>query len=331
MSGATPERGFARVRPWLTPLALVALIAALALPDATLPRDTFDYIVSFDITQSMDVEDVMLDGQPVSRLKFAQTAMRDALGRLPCGSKVGWSIFTGQQTLLLLAPVEVCGNYDALLASLDGIDGRMRWTNWSRIAEGGVYSAVRVAQSVGDGAAIAFVTDGQEAPPVAASRALMPDINAARIKGWLIGVGGDQLAAIPKSDADGHRLGYWQADDVIQIPTKPGLKVQEPTHEELSSLRGEYLASVASQTALSYRRLVAATTMGDALLDARFARREPVPTDLRWGPALLALILLVVRFMPDRAWAWLRACPQRIRTVVWRRARIAGDGRAQAQ
>ncbi|MGF6504407.1 MxaL protein [Paraburkholderia sp. 32] len=316
MSGVSRERGFARWRQALTPLALVALIAAVAMPDVTLPRNTFNYIVTFDITQSMDVEDVVLDGAPVSRLKFAQAAMRDALGRLPCGSKVGWSVFTGQRVLLLMAPVEVCGNYDALLVSLEGIDGRMRWTNWSRIAEGGVYSAVRVAQEVGGGAAIAFVTDGQEAPPVSAARPLMEGINAARIRGWLIGVGGDQPAAIPKTDANGNRIGYWQADDVIQLPPTPGSGVEAQTHEELSELHGEYLASVAGQTGLDYRRLLNVTSFGDALLDARFARREPVPTDLRWCPALLALLLLVARFMPDAVLAWPRAWRKRIRTIV---------------
>ncbi|NIF79717.1 MxaL protein [Paraburkholderia sp. Cy-641] len=324
MSGAMRERGFARLRHGLTPLALVALIAAVAMPDVTLPRAAFSYIVTFDITQSMNVEDVSLNGEPVSRLRFAQAAMRDALGRLPCGSKIGWSVFTGQRSLLLLPPVEVCANYDALLVSLDGIDGRMRWTNWSRIAEGGVYSAVRVAQDVGENAAIVFVTDGQEAPPVSASRALMPGINPARIRGWLIGVGGDQPAAIPKSDADGNRIGYWQADDVIQVPDTPGAATNAQTHEELSELRGQYLASVAGQTGLDYHRLWTTASLGDALLDPRFARREPVPSDLRWIPALLALVLLVVRFVPDVAWQRLRAGRQRIGTTVWRFGAAAG-------
>ena len=325
MSGAARGRGVARLRSALMPLALVALIASVAMPEVTLPRNTFTYIVTFDITQSMDVEDVTLNGTPVSRLKFAQAAMRDALGRLPCGSKVGWSVFTGQRTLLLLPPVEVCGNYDALLVSLDGIDGRMRWTNWSRIAEGGVYSAVRVAQDVGGGAAIVFVTDGQEAPPVSASRALMPGINAARIQGWLIGVGGDQPAAIPKSDANGNRIGYWQADDVIQVPTAPGSKPQGETHEELSELRGQYLASVAGQTGLAYRRLWTSASLGDAMLDLHFAHREPVPTDWRWCPALLALLLLVARFMPDAVWARLRAGRRHIGTMVRRLAPISTE------
>lgn len=325
MSAGTREHGFSRMRHWLTRIALLALIAAVVMPEVTLPRNGFSYIVTFDITQSMDVEDVSLNGVPVSRLRFAQAAMRDALGQLPCGSKVGWSVFTGQRTLLLLPPIEVCNNYDALLVSLDGIDGRMRWTNWSRIAEGGVYSAVRVAQDVGHGAAIVFVTDGQEAPPVLPSRALMRDINPAQIKGWLIGVGGDQPAAIPKTDAAGNRVGYWQAKDVIQVPATSGSDAPAETHEQLSELRGQYLGSVAEQTGLGYWRLWTTTSLGDALLDARFAHRERVPTDLRWCPALFALLLLVGRFTPDVVWERLHSRRKRVRGAA-RRLAAPSDG-----
>jgi mxaL protein len=312
MSLGTRTRGLLGRRHWMTTVAFLLLILAVAMPRVILPRDTFSYIVTFDITQSMDVEDVALNGAPVSRLVFARAAMRDAIGQLPCGSKVGWSVFTGQRTLLLLAPVEVCSHFDALLSSLDQIDWRMRWTNWSRIAEGGIYSATRVAQDVGQGAAVVFVTDGQEAPPVLPSDALKRDINPAQVKGWLIGVGGDQAAPIPRSDADGHRDGYWQADDVIQVPQQPGSATQAESHEELSELRGHYLAAVAAQIGFGYRRLSSAASLSEALLDVRLAHREPVPTDLRWCPALLALLLLVWRFAPASGWARRRVAGWKI-------------------
>ena len=303
MSLRALTRGLCSGRHWMTSVALLLLLAAVAMPRVILPRDTFSYIVTFDITQSMNVEDVALNGVPVSRLVFARAAMRDALGQLPCGSKVGWSVFTGQRTLLLLPPVEVCSNFDALLSSLEGIDGRMRWTNWSRIAEGGIYSATRVAQDVGQGAAVVFITDGQEAPPVLPSDALKRDINPAQVKGWLIGVGGDQAAPIPHTDAEGNRDGYWQAEDVIQVPPVPGSATQAESHEELSELRGHYLAAVAGGIGFGYRRLLSAESLREAMIDTRFAHREPVPTDLRWCPALLALLLLTWRFAPEIGWA----------------------------
>ena len=311
MSFGMQVRVFSGGRHWMTAAAMLLLSAAVTMPRVMLPRNTFSYIVTFDITQSMDVEDVALNGVPVSRLTFARAAMRDALGQLPCGSKVGWSVFTGQRTLLLLPPVEVCGNYDALLSSLDRIDWRMRWTNWSRIAEGGVYSAVRVAQDVGHGTAVVFVTDGHEAPPILPSDAPARDINPARVRGWLIGVGGDQAAPIPRTVANGSRDGYWQADDVIQVPPAPGSATSAESHEELSELRGRYLASVAEQIGFGYRRLSGAASLSDAMRDARLVQREPVPTDLRWCPALLALLLLVWRFMPESGWATRRAADRR--------------------
>jgi mxaL protein len=295
---AALARGILSRRQWPVALALLLLIVALAMPPITLPRNTASYIVTFDITQSMDTEDVGASDAPSSRLDFARAAMRETLGKLPCGFKVGWSVFTGQRTLLLLPPVEVCGNFDALQSSLNEIDGRMRWTNWSRIAEGGIYSAVSTAQNAGHNTAVIFMTDGQEAPPVLSSNDRVRDIANSKVHGWLIGVGGDQPANIPRTDANGNKAGFWRADQVIQVPTIPGKPATAESHEELSELRGDYLASVASRIGFGYRRLVAADALTSAMLDPRLTHSEPAPTHLEWCPALLALLLLTWRFLP---------------------------------
>jgi len=125
--------------------ALILLLVGLFLPQVSLPRKAYSYIVVFDITQSMNVEDYDLEGMPVSRLAFAKEAVRRSLRELPCGSRIGWGAFAEYRTILLLAPVEVCANYNDLLASLDRIDGRMRWANASEIRKG-VYWAMRAAK-----------------------------------------------------------------------------------------------------------------------------------------------------------------------------------------
>lgn len=292
----------ARWRDAAVGAAALLLVAALAFPRIELPRDTFTYMVTFDITQSMDTEDVMSGGAPVSRLAFAKATLRDALTRLPCGSKVGLSIFTGQTTLPLLPPIDVCRNFDALLASLEGIDGSMRWTNWSRIAEGGIYSAVRVARDLGRGVEVVFITDGQEAPPLLPSNSPEIDIAVPGVSGWLIGVGGDQPVPIPKSDANGTRIGFWSASDVIQVPPAARASPTAESHEELSALQGEYLSQLAARIGFAYRRLSGADSLGAALQDARFAHRERVPTDVRGLPASLALVLLVWRYLGSLRW-----------------------------
>ncbi|MDR5816943.1 MULTISPECIES: vWA domain-containing protein [unclassified Caballeronia] len=286
-------------RNWALAAAALLLAAAVWMPPLMLPRNVVSTIVTFDITQSMDVEDVGIGNAPVSRLEFARAAMRDTLERLPCGSRIGWSIFTGQGTLLLMPPVEVCGNFDALQASLDGIGGDMRWTNWSRIAEGGVFAAVRTAKTIGHETGVLLITDGQEAPPVLADEPVR-DVPRGQVKGWLIGVGGDQPAPIPRTNADGRRVGYWQADQVIQVPAHSNPGVSAQSHEELSALRGEYLASVAQQIGFDYRRLRTPQDLFAAMTDRRYTHRDSVPTDINWLPAALALMLLTWRFLPQR-------------------------------
>jgi len=283
-------------------LALILLLAALAMPRIDLPRSAYDYVMVFDISQSMNVEDYQLDGEPVSRLAFAHEAARRTVRDLPCGSRVGWAAFTGYRTIPLLAPVEVCANYNDLLASLDQIDGRMRWSNASEITKG-VYWSVLSAQEIDLSSDVhpdvVFLSDGQEAPlldPAYPPRVL-DDLPKDAIRGWLIGVGGDAPSPIPRIDEEGHRQGYWHADEVIQ-PTAFGNNTA-PAIEHLSALREPHLRALANQLDFSYARLTSPPSLSEALRDPNFARRRPAPTDLFWLPASLAVLLLALRFRPD--------------------------------
>ena len=118
--------------------AVLALVACLFDPGWPVERSRFDHVVVLDITQSMDVLDEAIDGRPASRLAYAKHALRRALVRLPCGSKVGWGVFTEYRAFLLLEPVEVCANLSELRATLARIDGRMAWSGNSEIAKGAV-------------------------------------------------------------------------------------------------------------------------------------------------------------------------------------------------
>lgn len=280
---------------WPVVVSMLLLALAAVIPPLRLPRKTFDYMVTFDISQSMTVTDVSLDGRPVSRLEWSRTAMRDALLHLPCGSKVGWSYFADYRSFTLLLPIEVCGNYDVLVAALERIDGRMRWANASNIAKG-VYWARRYAATE-PGVDIVFFTDGQEAPPLPPGQPPMPALDSGTVGGWLIGVGGDRPSPIPKSNDDGTVTGFWTADAVLQDPSLP----PGASHEHLSELREAYLKSLGTQLGLGYQRLDSTAALTRALLDGRSAHRAPTPTDVRWLPALLAVLLLCWRHAPRRA------------------------------
>lgn len=278
--------------------ALVLLLLAIVLPAIPMKHDIYEFVVILDITQSMDVEDYELQGEPISRLEYAREATRRALRELPCGSRVGLGAFAGYRTLLLLAPVEVCENYGDLLSSLSKIGGGMRWENASEITKG-LYWSMRAAKDLGTRPNVIFVTDGQEAPPLDQDNVLpmFDDLKVGQVHGWLIGAGGLEPMPIPKTDEDGNRTGFWRADEVMQPGNiTPGSKVRGAEH--LSALREPHLQELARQVGFDYARLGNLESIARAILDRRVARREKAPTDLYWVPALLALALLAIRFSP---------------------------------
>jgi mxaL protein len=302
--GAFPRAGRAGVaalhalstRRLRVPLvALALLLTALLLPPIPLPRATSETLVVFDITQSMDVEDVEVDGALASRQQLAHAAARRMLRELPCGSRVGWGAFTEYRTLVLLAPIEVCGNYGDLLATLAQVDGRIRWGNASEIGKG-LFWAMRAAKELPSRPAIVFVTDGQEAPPLGLSNfPMFEDLAPGQVRGWILGVGGSVPRPIPRTDAEGRRVGYWRAEDVIQRDTPPGAPLSQ---EQLSALHDAHLRALAAQTGFEYAPLRAPADLAPAARDPRLARRARVPTDLTWIPALAALLLFAWHFRP---------------------------------
>jgi mxaL protein len=279
-------------------LVLVLLIAALFMPRWPVPRDTFDYIVVFDITQSMDVEDYELHGEPASRLNYARDAVRRTLSQLPCGTRIGWGAFAEYRSLLLLSPVEVCENYNDLLASLDNIDGRMRWANASEVGKG-VYWAVRTAMEAEGKPDIVFISDGHEAPPLDPNSAInIPDdVQPGPIRGWIVGAGGDTPLPIPRTDEENRRVGYWNAHEVIQLVSPYGRRILGA--EQLSALREPHLKQIADRVGLGYVRLTSADSIATAMRDARLARRASAPSDFSWLPLSMAVMLLAWRFRPS--------------------------------
>ncbi len=278
-------------------IALVLLLVGLFAPRVKLPHDTFDYVVFFDITQSMDVQDYEIDGLPASRLDYARYSARRALRELPCGSRVGWGAFAEYRSLLLLAPIEVCSNYNDLLASLNNLDGRMRWANASEVGRG-VYWSVRTAKEEASKPDVIFISDGHEAPPLTPGEPVsMPDdVQPGQVRGWVIGAGGDTPQRIPRTDAEGHRLGYWRANEVIQLMSPDGRTIAGAEH--LSALREPHLKALAERVGFSYARLDGADSIARAMRDARYVRRAPAPFDLYWIPVGLAVLLLALRFLP---------------------------------
>lgn len=278
-----------------------------------------DHVVVLDVTQSMDVMDQRWQGEPVSRLVFAKHLLRAALLEMPCGTQIGWGLFTEYRSFLLFAPVEVCANLSELRASLDHIDGRMAWTGNSEVAKG-IFSGIAVSKALPEKPSLVFITDGQEAPPVNPRHRPAFDGKPGEVSGLLVGVGELQPSPIPKTDLEGRPLGFWSADEVMQTdprsqgrggsvageqmsedPASAGAKALPGAvvgGEHLSALREAYLRLLAGETGLGFHRLRDAPSFSAALRDPALAQPLEASLDLR--PALLLLALLLLVYGPLR-------------------------------
>ena len=280
---------------WLLGAAALALAGSFMNPGVTSQRARFEHMVVIDVTQSMNVTDVRLDGKPVSRL----------------GSKLGWAIFTEYRSYLLLAPVEVCANLSELRATLAQIDGRMAWSGNSEIAKG-VHSGIGIAKVLPGTPSLVFITDGQEAPPLNPRYRPAFDDKPGEVAGLLVGVGDPVPSPIPKTDPEGRPIGFWRADDVAQTdPRSQGrggsvgneslvddragdvapVLGATPGAEHLSSLREGYLRLLAGEQGFAFHRLESTKGLAAALAAAplargagrRVGRRAPGPADAGAG------------------------------------------------
>ncbi len=316
-------------RLWLA-LAALALAACFLHPTLPWRSALFEHVVVLDVTQSMNVQDQQLDGASVSRLALAKHALQRSLEDLPCGSKVGWAIFTEYRSYLLFTPVEVCDNRAELRASLAGIDGRMAWSGNSEVAKA-LHSGITVVKALPGVPSLVFITDGHEAPPLNARHRPKFDDKAGEVAGLIVGVGDLKPTPIPKTDPMGRPLGFWNADEVLQVdprsqgrgasvgaekmteegsePAAVGLGAT-PGSEHLSALRETYLKLLASEQGFGYHRLREAEAFSRAWRDKSLARPVTVRGDARLLLAGLAFALLLV---PSATALWPRrpAAPDR--------------------
>ena len=307
---------------WLLLLAAIALATTFVQPRWALMRPAHEMVVVVDITQSMNVTDYRLDTRPASRRAFVRAALRQAVSGLPCGSRVGWAIFTEYRSFLLFAPVEVCAHQHDLLATLERIDGTMAWSGNSEVAKG-LDGALRFARDLPGRPAVVFISDGHEAPPVNPRHRPGFETRRGEVRGLIVGTGGLVPAPIPKRDPEGRPLGFWKAGEVMQTDIysqgRGGsvseermveTEVADPEAEKsigtatgtehLSSLREGYLKLLATETGLAYRRLETPESLLEMMTDPQLAGQRLGSFDLRLPLAALALLAVLVASLPGR-------------------------------
>lgn len=304
------------MRPNLRTLALAATcvlaLAATIAPRLSTTTDAYRLLAVVDITGSMNVRDYSFDGRPSSRLDTVKRTLGALAARLPCGSRMGLGIFTERRTFLLFEPVEVCADFAPLDGAIGALDWRMAWEGDSYIASG-LYSAIDLAGPLD--ADLLFFTDGQEAPPLPASGTPAFSGAPGKVRGLIVGVGGETPAPIPKFDRDGREIGFYAMTDVPQEnrhglpptgseqregwhPRNAPWGAEEATGQEhLSAVRTDHLKDLAAATGLSYAPLVDPATLAAEVQAS--ARPRPVAgtRDTAPLPAALALLLLAALYL----------------------------------
>ncbi|MGY6217285.1 VWA domain-containing protein [Methylolobus aquaticus] len=290
-----------------------ALLAAFGLTGSG-AQPVYRAIVVVDITRSMNVRDYNGDAGPESRLDFAKKALLQAVRGLPCGSQLGLGLFTERRSALLFEPLEVCQGFEVLSAAVEQLDWRMAWAADSRIADG-LVDALKTLPDTDT--ALAFVTDGQEAPPRNPRyRPALAEFVGKR-HGIVLGVGGLALSPIPKFNEKGEPAGFYAAEEVphrssFGLPNRHPTEIEgyhernapfgsawEIGNEHLSSLKEDYLKELAGEAGLVYRRLERPEDLPHALMLPDFSREQRVRTDLSAWPASLGLLALALTFMVE--------------------------------
>ncbi len=119
----------------LLSIALILLIIALFKPTIPIKRDIYSYMLVADISQSMNVKDMQLNGKVVSRMEYQQFLLHRIIGEMPCGTQVSIGLFAGVSVAALYTPIEICQNFAAIEDTIDHLDWRNGWSGNSRVRE----------------------------------------------------------------------------------------------------------------------------------------------------------------------------------------------------
>lgn len=283
--------------------ALILIMAALWLPPVKRDVKIMDALFVIDITDSMNVEDAVIDGEKVSRLAWAKEFTRRAFLDMPCGAHAGLAIFSEARSLILMDPVEVCASYHDLTQMLNEFEPHMAWARSSEVSKA-VYTAIRQAKDIKPQPTIVFITDGHEAPPL--NEKLFPkfDGKPGQIHGLMVGVGGEDLLPIPKTNEKGEIEGFWGVNDVMHQDVYASFQADAsnaPTKrtEHLSSQKKAHLQTLADRVGFGFISSPDKPgKMVDAIRDESDTRPQTIDYDLYAWFAGIALLLVLLVYLP---------------------------------
>lgn len=296
--------------------AALLLVLALVKPQIPLKQDVHNYFLLADVSQSMNAEDVKLNGATVNRMAYTRHLMKKVVETSPCGTYVSLGVFAAENAALLFMPLEVCANYDVINDSIDQLEWRMSWRGNSRLSFG-VRSASKVLDSLSAPAKMFFFTDGDEAPKVNAINKL--DLSGLQGGENLIfvGIGGHEPVPVPRYNSANEWVGFWSSDAKEIGAGATGVTYNDTSKDEpdppvayadfdryLSQLEDEYLQGLAQEVKGQYVEGKDEPGFYNYIHGQEPAAVFVTDYSIRWLYLSLAGLLVLLTYLPNVLFRW---------------------------
>ena len=287
-------------------LAFIFLVIAFINPKFTMKKDISNYIFVVDITQSMLTQDALLNGEKVSRLKYAKDISQKVLEQLPCKTKVSIGMFAGVSVAATYTPIEVCENFSAINETIERLDWRSVWAGNTRL-RASMINLARLIRSFPESAQVVYFTDGEEAPKLHAFNT--EDLNQFQgANNWLfVGIGSNEGTPIPKYDNKNQLIGYWSNESFALQPGVAQISAQNAGGRDnnvsnasydryLSRLDEKYLKSLAQEVKGNYVNGSDLKEILSAMKKQPSAWRDNTEVQLRNILSFFALLFFIMQF-----------------------------------
>ena len=291
-------------------LAGLVLLPVWFEPQSQLQSVVQDTLFVIDISESMNVRDVDYPKPQTDRLTLAKLAVREGMASLPCGSRVSVGLFAGDEVTVLFEPLEVCRHFPAIEQVVSGLDRRMRWIGDSWVTN--VLTAA-IIEAQKRKLNLVMITDGDEMPQRSAPIVTELAKLRGKIKGVLLGVGGDALQPIPKLNQKDEIIGYWTREDAVLegnhpnlLPTVRALAKGEQTPagmldevtEHISSFNKVFMQALAQASGFELVRINTPTDAVKAIKNNDYQKEAMAERDARWMFGLVAAVFILL------GWFW---------------------------
>lgn len=291
-------------------LAGLILLPVWFEPQSQLKSVVQDTLFVIDVSESMNVRDVDYPKPQTDRLTLAKLAVREGMASLPCGSKVSVALFAGDESVVLFEPLEVCRHFPAIEQVVSGLDRRMRWIGDSWVTNALTASIIEAQKRKLN---LVYITDGDEMPQRSAP--IVTDLAKLRgkVKGVLLGVGGDAFQPIPRLNQKDEIIGYWTREDAVLEGNHPNLLPMvrslaegeqappgsfDEVTEHVSSFNKVFMQALSQASGFELIRINSADDAVRAIKNSRYQKEALAERDARWLFALPAAFLILL------GWFW---------------------------